>query len=374
MPDWARIRSEFPVTKQYIYLNHAAVSPLSRPVREAMRGFLDDATFHGAVHARQWYRTIQQCRTSAAQLINASADEIAFMKNTTQGLIIAANGIPWQPGDNVVLPNVEFPANVYPWWNLESQGVEIRFVKEVKGRIPYESIEAAMDEHTRALTISFVEFASGFRNDLVALGNLCRERDIWFIVDVIQGLGALPVDVREAHIDILAADGHKWLLAPEGAAIFYCARRRLDQLHNTNLGWAGVVHPGDYLNYDRTQVPSAERFEEGSFNSIGLYGLKAAIDFLWEIGIEAIEGRILLLTDLLIERVQAKGYEILSSLNPKERSGIVVIRHPEHDTVQIVSMLADQNVIVAARGGGIRISPHCYNTEDEILKFVELLP
>ena len=212
-------------------MNHAGVAPLSRQVQNAMVGFTEDATLHGAVHADDWAETAEVCRTRAAQLINANATEIAFMKNTTQGILIAANGIDWQAGDNIVTTAVEFPANVYPWWSLkERYGVSTRMVPERDGRIHIEDIASEIDERTRVLTISHVEFASGFRNDIEALGELCRERDIWFVVDAIQGLGVVEVDVKSCNIDILAADGHKWLLAPEGAAIFYCADEKQEQI------------------------------------------------------------------------------------------------------------------------------------------------
>ncbi|CAI8045048.1 Probable cysteine desulfurase [Geodia barretti] len=250
-----------------------------------MTGFIEDATVNGAVNAEQWAETAEVCRAAAAQLINANTTEIAFMKNTTQGILIAANGIDWRKGDNVVTTAVEFPANIYPWWSLkERYGVQTRMVPERDGYIHIEDIASAIDTRTRALTISHVEFASGFRNDIQALGDLCREHDIWFIIDAIQSLGAIEVDVKSCNVDILAADGHKWLLAPEGAAIFYCADEKRERLINTNIGWSSVVNPRDFLDYDLTQKPDATRFEEGSYNSVGLYGLKAAIDLLLDIG------------------------------------------------------------------------------------------
>ena len=283
-------RAEFPVTETYIYMNHAGVAPLSRRVQAAMVGFLEDATLNGAVNATLWEEEAETCRNAAAQLLNAHTTEIAFMKNTTQGILIAANGIDWRLEDNVVTTAVEFPANVYPWWSLkERYGVQTRMVPEREGRIYVEDVVSAIDEHTRAVTISHVEFASGFRNDIQALGGICRERDIWFVVDAIQSLGAIEVNVKSANIDILAADGHKWLLAPEGAAVFYCADEKREHLINTNIGWASVVNPRDFLNYDLTQKPDATRFEEGSYNSVGLYGLRAAIELLLAVGIPAIE-------------------------------------------------------------------------------------
>ncbi len=372
---WQKWRNQFPVTETYIYMNHAGVAPLSRRVREAMAGFIEDATVNGAVNAEDWAETAEVCRAAAAQLINADPTEIAFMKNTTQGILIAANGIDWQEGDNVVTTAVEFPANVYPWWRLkERYGVQTRMVPEQDGRISIEDIAAAIDGRTRALTISHVEFASGFRNDIQALGELCRERNIWFIVDAIQSLGAIEVDVKSCNVDILAADGHKWLLAPEGAAIFYCADEKREQLINTNIGWASVVNPRDFLDYDLTQKPDATRFEEGSYNSVGLYGLNAAIDLLLDIGIPTIETHILELTAGLIAGLEAKGYRVITPKKDLERAGIVIFESAQHTPAEIYEMLHAENIITAERGSGVRVSPHFYNTTSEVERLLEVLP
>lgn len=372
---WQNWRSEFPVTETYIYMNHAGVAPLSRRVRDAMAEFIEDATLYGAVHADDWAEAAEACRLAAARLINADATEIAFMKNTTQGILIAANGIDWREGDNVVTTAVEFPANVYPWWCLkERYGVETRMVPERDGRIYIEDIAAAIDERTRVLTISHVEFASGFRNDIEALGELCRERDIWFVVDAIQSLGVVEVDVKSCNVDILAADGHKWLLAPEGAAIFYCADEKREQLINTNVGWASVVNPRDFLNYDLTQKPDATRFEEGSYNSVGLYGLKAAIDLLHDIGIPAIKARVLELTARLIAGLEAKGYRVITPKTDADRAGIVIFESDRYIPAEIYETLYGENIITAERGSGVRVSPHFYNTPSEIERLLEVLP
>ena len=372
VPGWRR---EFPVTETYIYMNHAGVAPLSRRVQDAMTGFIQDATVNGAVNSDQWAEAAEVCRAAAAQLINADTTEIAFMKNTTQGILIAANGIDWREGDNVVTTAVEFPANIYPWWSLkERYGVQTRMVPERDGYIHIEDIASAIDARTRALTISHVEFASGFRNDIQALGDLCREHNIWFIVDAIQSLGVIEVDVKSCNIDILAADGHKWLLAPEGAAIFYCADEKRERLINTNIGWSSVVNPRDFLDYDLTQKPDATRFEEGSYNSVGLYGLKAALDLLLDIGIPTIEGRVLELTKHLIEGLEAKGYRVITPKKDLDRAGIVIFESERHTPSEIYEKLHAKNIITAERGSGVRVSPHFYNTTSEVERLLEVLP
>ena len=368
-------RDEFPVTNSYVYMNHAGVAPLSNQVRKAMRDFIDDATLNGAVNVEIWSETVEKCRSAAAQLINAKDSEIAFMKNTTQGILIAANGIDWHEGDNVVTTAVEFPANVYPWWSLkERYGVETRMVAEHDGRIHVDDLAAAIDSRTRVITISHVEFASGFRNDIKAIGEICRERNIWFVVDAIQSLGAIEVDAKVNYIDILAADGHKWLLAPEGAAIFYCDDDKLDKLINTNVGWASVVNPRDFLNYDLTQKPDATRFEEGSYNSVGLYGLNAAIELISDVGIQTIEKCILNLTSLLIIGLEKKGYRVTTPKDESDRAGIVIFESNQHTPTELYELLHDNNIITAERGAGVRVSPHFYNTESEIAQLLDVLP
>ncbi|MCZ6676632.1 MAG: aminotransferase class V-fold PLP-dependent enzyme [Candidatus Poribacteria bacterium] len=373
MIDWYQWRKQFPVTEKYIYLNHAGIAPLPLRVHQAMQRFLDDATENGAVNSDRWAATAETCREAAAKLIKADASEVAFMKNTTQGIIIAANGVDWREGDNVVTTAVEFPANVYPWWNLKRYGVDTRMVPAREGRIRVEDIEAAIDERTRVVTISHVEFASGFRNDIAAIGEICHARGLWFVVDAIQSVGAIDLDVKACGIDILAADGHKWLLAPEGAAIFYCAREKQDKLINMNLGWAGVINARDYLDYDLTPNPDATRFEEGSYNSVGLYGLGAAIELLLEIGIPNIERRVLDLTDRLIEGLRLKGYRLLTPTGESERSGIVVFESDRYASAELCERLRRENVIGAERGG-VRLSPHFYNSEDEMDGVLDLLP
>ena len=372
MIDWYEWRKQFPVTERYIYLNHAGVAPLSLRVHQAMQGFLDDATNNGAVNSNRWEATAEVCRAAAAKLINADVSEIAFMKNTTQGISIAANGLDWHEGDNVVTTAAEFPANVYPWWNLKRYGVETRMVPEREGRIQIGDIESAIDERTRLVTISHVEFASGFRNDIAAIGEICRERNLWFVVDAIQSVGVIDLDVKACGIDILAADGHKWLLAPEGAAIFYCNTEKQNRLINTNVGWASVINARDYLSYDLKPSPDATRFEEGSYNSVGLYGLGAAIDLLLEIGIPNIEQRVLDLTDQLIEGLRSKGYRLLTPTEESERSGIVVFESDYHSPAALCERLRQENVIGAERGG-VRLSPHFYNSEGEMEQVLDLL-
>ena len=366
-------RSFLPVAEKWVYLNHAAVAPLSRPAAQAMRRLIRDVEENGMVHYEEWNRLYTRARRSAAILIGARPDQIAFFKNTTDGLLAVANGIKWRSGDNVVLANREFPANVYPWLNLQSRGVEIRWVEERDGRLSVEDFAAAADDRTRVIAVSSVEFFSGFRNDLAGLSSLCRQGEALFVVDAIQSLGAFPLDVEELGIDALAADGHKWLLGPEGCALFYCSRRALSRLQVGSLGWAGVTTAYDFLDYDMALYPDARRFETGTQNTVGIAGLKASIDFLVEQGILTIGQRILELTDRLCEGLQVSGYKLLSSRVPDEKSGIVTFSHPECSAQELHRRLQQEQIVSSVRGGMLRLSPHFYNTLEEIDRTLEVL-
>ncbi len=369
-----RIRQEFPVVHHCTYLNHAAVGTLPGRARAAVQAYVTDFNEYAASHYPDWEAAIDTTRSRAARLINAAADQIAFVKNTTEGLCFAANGMDWRPGDNVVLNDLEFPSNVYPWLNLARHGVETRMVESVDGRLPVESIGEKIDSKTRVVSISHVEYGNGFRNDIAAIGALCREKHVVFVVDAIQSLGQTPVDVAEMGIDILTADGHKWLLGPEGIGIFYCAPHMTDRLELYEVGWNSVADAGNYDSFDPTPAPTARRFECGSHNTLGIHALGASLDLLLEVGIEAVQGRLRLLTDRLVESLREAGYRVLSPRGESEWSGIVTFDSPVHETGALHRTLRSHQIIGARRGGGIRISPHFYNTEEEVLRVVEVLP
>ena len=372
--NWQDVRDEFPVTKRFAYLDHAAVAPLSARCASAMRAFIADTEERGYVNAAKWDRRVEEVRGLAGQLIGADADEIAFVKNTTEGLCHVANGLPWQERDNVVITDVEFPANVYPWLNVEKRGVEVRRVKEVDGRIPFEAVEASIDARTRVVSLSFVEFLSGFRNDLVRIGELCARRGALFAVDAIQGLGALQLDVREAGIHFLSADGHKWLLSPEGAGIFFCARRALDQLEVSEAGWMAVVDRSNYMDYNFTLKDDATRFECGSLNTLGICGLGGSLELLLNAGIDRVQERVLALTDHLCAGLEAAGCDVFSSRAPGEKSGIVTFTPAHGEVKSLHRRLREAGVICSFRNGKIRVSPHAYNNVDDIDRLLAALP
>jgi len=365
--------SEFPVLRELNFLNHAGVSPLPTRSAEAMRVVVTELERFGPLHQKKDQARMEWVRTAAERLLGCSADEIAFIKNTTEGLCLVAEGLDWCPGDNVVTAEHEFPANVYPWRSLAQRGVEFRVVPERNFRFEVEDFAHAMDEQTRLLSVSAVQFSTGFRMPLEELGRLCRERGVLFCVDAIQALGAMPFDVERMGIDFLSADGHKWLLGPEGFGIFYCRRERIEALSNCVLGWGGVPNPSDYDRTDQQWVPTARRFEEGSHNLIGAVGLAGSVELLLEVGLEQVEQRILALTRRLLEGLATRGCELFTPRDDGRRLGIVSFRHPTEPSERLFQRLLERKIIVAHRRGWIRVSPHFYNTEAQIDAVLEAL-
>jgi cysteine desulfurase/selenocysteine lyase len=371
--DWTSWRAEFPVTARWAYFDHAAVAPPSGRARRALVEWADDLASNGDVHEPQWTSRVEAARRSAGRLLGADPLDVAFVKNTSEGIGIVAEGFPWQAGDNVVTAADEYPSNLYPWMNLAARGVELRMVPGRAGRILLDDVRAAIDQRTRLVSLSFVEYATGFRNDLDAVGALCRERGVLFFVDAIQGLGVLPLDVGRTPVDFLAADGHKWLLGPEGAAIFHARRDLVERLHPVGVGWNSVVHCRDFSRIDFRLKPHAGRWESGTLNVGGIVGLGASVDLLLEAGLDAIAARVLELTDYLCERARQTGLEVFSSRLPGEASGIVSLVLPGGDVASAVRRCRAAGVVINQRAGRLRISPHAYNTRDEIDRLMELL-
>jgi selenocysteine lyase/cysteine desulfurase len=371
--DWEKLRAEFPITRRWAFFDHAAVAPITARAQKALIDWAADMAENGDVQEHLWVKRIEQVRELAGQLLDADPLDIAFIKNTSEGIGIVAEGFPWRPGDNVVTAAEEYPANIYPWMNLASRGVELRMVSSRDGRVWLDDIKSAMDGRTRLVSLSFVEFASGFRNDLDAVAALCRERGVFFFVDAIQGLGVFPLSVRKTPIDFLSADGHKWLLGPEGAGIFYIRRDLVDLLHPVGIGWNSVVGSRDFSRVDFRLKPHAGRWESGSLNVGGLAALGASLELLLEIGIPAIAQRVLELTDYLCSQAERAGLEVFSSRGPGDKSAIVSLLIPGADLSGIVPEFKSRGVVINKRAGRIRVSPHCYNTIAEIDRLIELL-
>ncbi|MFY9571397.1 MAG: aminotransferase class V-fold PLP-dependent enzyme [Blastocatellia bacterium] len=368
------IRDLFPVTEKYIYMNHAAVSPLSTRVRDAMSGLVEDVTSNGSANYEKWLRTYEDTREAAARLVNARTHEIAFMRNTSGALSAIANGIEWSSGDNVITCNVEFPANVYPWMRLcGERGITMKFAEERDGRIDTDDLLSKVDDHTRVVAISWVQFASGFRSDLRSIGSFCRDRGIIFVVDAIQGLGGLKLDVERDQVDAFAADAHKYLTGPEGVALLYISDRVLDRIKPTVVGWTSVKNYEQHLDYKLDYRAGAGRFECGTLNTVGVYGLGAAIELFIEVGPEKIESYLLGLSRYLSERLTAKGYKVVSSQRPGENSAITTCTNERHTPRELYRLLRARNILTAPRANRLRISPHFYNTREEIDVLIDAL-
>jgi len=374
--DIARYRELFPVTRELVHFNHAGVSPVSTRVTSAMTQFLDLSARTATLHYDEMEARAEGAREKFARLVGADIEEVAFVKNTSEGLARFANGLPLREGDRIVTTNLEYPSNVYPWWHLRRRGIETLMVKHREGRIDLDEIEKALAPPTRLLAISSVEFGNGFRNDLETLGKICRRLDIWFCVDAIQSVGLIDLDVKRCGIDFISADGHKWLLSIEGVGAMYISRRVLEEVDPVNVGWKSVVNRGDYFNYDLRFPRSALKFEEGSLNLCSLWGFDAALDLIHEVGVPAIERRVMTLLDRLIAGLNLRGFPVTSPLGPGERSGILTFGPApgKEDAKALVARLRRARFITAERAGAVRVSPHFYNSEEEIDRFLETLP
>ena len=366
------IRKEFPVTREIIFFDHARVAPLPKRVKQVVTAFIDDATRFGTAHYETWVLELERTRKKFAELINANRDEIAFVKNTSEGISIVANGFDWQLGDNVVIPDIEFPANVYPWWNLKQRGVETRMVKSVEGRVLFDELIKQVDNRTRILSISSVECNSGFRSDLNRLGTFCKEKGILFFVDAIQSLGVLPLDVKKDHIDFLSADGHKWMLSVEGLGGFYISKNVVDRIRPTTMGWGNVVNAENFMDYDFTLQKDAKKFEEGTPNTISIHAFGAALELLLEAGMDNIEKRVITLGDHIIAELNRRNIKIYSSTLLNERSGNISFIL-DKDVSKLYSFMLENKVKLTVRDGLVRFSPHFYNNEDEVLQVFDLL-
>ena len=367
---WQRYAGEFPVREQLVYMNHAAVAPVPKCTADAMKHLADDCLHYGSLHYHQWLAVYEGLRVAAAKLMGADRSEIALVKNTSEGIATVAMGLDWKPGDRVVGFTEEFPANLYPWKRLAAKGVEVTWLSI---NDPLERIEQAA-RGARLLAISFVQFLSGYRAPIQAIGEICQRNQCIYLVDAIQGLGAFPLDVRACHIDALAADGHKWMMGPEGCAILYINQALQDRIDPVEFGWTNVASYADYGSRDMTLRPDAGRYECGTLNTIGCFGLKASIEFLLEIGQGQIGPVVQCLGDRIAAGVQAKGYEVLGNRTPENGAGIVSFRKPGADPAAIVASLRALGIIAAPRAGWIRTSPHFYISPQDIDRLIDALP
>ncbi len=374
---WSEFRRQMPAAERWAYMDHAAVAPLPAPVRDVVVQWCREATEQGGAVWRQWADRVEAARSLAARLIHAEPEEIAFIHNTTTGITLVAEGLDWRPGDNLVTLANEFPSNQYPWMNLAGRGVETRRVEVVDGVVDPDAILAQCDDRTRLISVSWVGYATGWRIDIADLARRAHQRGILLFVDAIQALGVFPLDVAESGVDFLAADGHKWLLAPEGAGLFYVRREHLARLHPIGVGWNSVVHSHDFTHIALDLRPAAVRYEGGSQNMVGVLALGASLQLLADMGLSsatsAIAERVLEVTDVACQRLTEAGARVASHRDGERRSGIVVFDVPGRDAEQLRRACLADGVVLSCRGGRLRISPHAYANDDDIDRLVRVI-
>lgn len=371
-----QLRSLFSHTGSLVYLNHAAVSPPPRRTVEAVTAQLRDVAENGSLNYRKWLAVKERARRQAAEMLGARPEQVAFTRNTSDGLSTIANGLDWRAGENVVTFGREFPSNVYPWLRLrEAFGVEVRFCRERGGRVDLDEMLSMIDDRTRVVAISQVQYGSGYRADLERLGRAARARDALLVVDVIQGMGVLPVNVEAELIDAAAGACHKWLLTPEGVGLLYLSERARERVRPTLVGWTSVPEPEERDNFEQGWAEGALAWETGTAPTSLFHGLEASLSLLLETGIERIAAHLFEITDYLCERLEARGYEVVSSRLAAEKSQIVCLRPKQEWTaLALYSHLKKQSIVTAPRGMRLRVAPHFYNTIDDMEALLNALP
>ncbi|MGI8838052.1 MAG: aminotransferase class V-fold PLP-dependent enzyme [Pyrinomonadaceae bacterium] len=370
------LRALFPVTQQLNYLNNAAVAPPPAPTIAAIQSQLKDVSENGIVNFRSWLATKERTRQLLAAMLGARPEQVAFVRNTSDGLSTVANGLRWQLGDNLVTFRNEFPSNVYPWLRLsDAFGVEVRMAEERDGRVDLNELLGLIDSKTRLVAISQVQYASGFRADLERIGRAARDHDALLVVDVIQGLGVIPTDVQAELVDVAAGACHKWLLTPEGVGFLCLSDRARERIQPTLVGWISVPDPDDHGNFSQGWNRGTLAWETGSGPAALIHGLEQSLKLLTETGVDRIQAHLEMLSDHLCERLANKPYRIMSSREQKEKSQIVCIQHTDGlSPMNLYAHLKDRGIITAPRRDRLRISPHLYNTPEEIEVLADALP
>lgn len=370
------IRSLFAAANNYTYLNSAAVSPIPTTAIEAINVQLADVSANGSKNYQDWVDTKDRARLIIATMLSVQAEQVAFTRNTSDGFASIANGLPWKTGDNIVSFANEFPANFYPWRRVRDEyGVELRLAGENNGRIDLNELVSLIDSNTKVVAISAVQYASGFRADLERIGRAARSVDALFCVDIIQALGAMPLDLPAQFVDAACGASHKWLCAPEGCGIIFLSDKARERIKPTLTGWISVETPWDFADREQPFKSTALAWESGTGCASLFYGLEQSVKLLHETGAANIENHLSVLSDQLCDALAEKNYEIVSSRRTGERSQIVCIKHRDgtHPNA-IAAELERQNIIVSPRGDRLRIAPHFYNNSGDIDRLVATLP
>jgi len=360
-----------PVVAKWAYFDHAGVSPLPLPTADVLIEFARDNAANGVADWNRWRTTVETARQLGARLLGAGEEEIAVVHNTTEGINVVAEGFPWRAGDNVVTLSSEFPSNLYPWLNLADRGIETRQVAVQNERVDLAAVERACDSRTRVLSVSWVGYMTGWRNDLVELSEIARRHGAFFFVDAIQGLGVFPLDVRDVPVDALAADGHKWLLGPEGAGLFYLRKDHFGLLRPTGVGWNSVRHSGDFTNTAFDLKADASRYEGGSHCLAAIAGFAKSLSLIVEVGPDKMSRRLLDVTDRLCERLSGAGLTVASCREGERRSGIVAFDVPGRNPSELKKECKTRGVIVNARAGRMRASPHVYCDNADLDRLID---
>jgi cysteine desulfurase / selenocysteine lyase len=367
-----------PITDRFAYFDHAAVGPLSGPAAQAVAKFASDASTLGDTVWPDWNANLARLRRSAARLMDADTSEVAIVPNTTTGINMVAEGFPWRPGDNVVLPEGEFPSNLFPWQNQQSRGVEVRIVPRRDGhRVEVQDLIDAADSSTRIIACSWVGYATGYRVDLDELVSKAHAKGVLVFVDAIQGLGMYPLSIKNTPVDFLAADGHKWLLGPEGIGVAMIRREHLEKLRVGNVGWGSSKSPFNYGQPQFELRDEASRYESGSANMVGAAALSASIELFLEAiddgGPDAIANRVLQTSDELVDRLRSLGARIQRSEHRKHQSGIVTFAINGVEPTEIRARGLSSGVVTSCRGGGVRAAVHAYNDESDLDRLVAVV-
>jgi len=365
---------EFPQDKGLLYLNHAAVSPWPRRSAEAIKEFAEENTVLGAQNYKKWEQKEHSLRVQLRTLINAASEnEISLLKNTSEALSVVASGINWQKSDNVVSTNEEFPSNRFPWQAQKKRGVELKQIP-VQVKEPEQALMNACDERTRVMSISSVQYGSGLKLDLQVLGRFCRANQILFCVDAIQSIGAHKIDVQAINADFAMADAHKWMMGPEGIALFYCRAEIREQLKLYQFGWHMVEHAGDYDREEWQAAKSSKRFECGSPNMLGTHALSASLSLIEELGMDYIEKALCEKSAYIINKLnEIRNIRIVSNSSVERLAGIVNFQIEGVNHNELYAELMRNRVICAHRHGGIRFSPHFYTSKIKIDKALRIL-
>lgn len=372
-----RIRADFPYLKtDHIYLNHSAISPISDKVRKSLNLFLEDRSAGKIDNIELGMNIIDETRELISSYINAkSSDQITFMGNTSDGISAVAEGLHWKPGDEILLNSMEFPTNVQPFRMLEDLGVQIRYINAKNHSVTPQMVEEYITSDTKLFSISAVQYLTGFKADLEAIGEICTSNDIIFVVDAIQYLGAGKIDVQQCQIDALATGGHKWLMSPMGSGFLYLSDKLSQQLRPAKTGWLSVEEPWALSQFDQSWLPVSQHLEIGTPNMLGMVGMNASLKNLIETGPEKITGQILNLTDLLTgSLIDNNHIELISPIERNDRAGIVTFKHAGiSDSEEFVDSLKKKNITISSREGMIRIAPHYYNSIEEIEKVLNVI-